>query len=38
MTEFVSSIATRIPEIRAPARIIDYRGTHEEYLASQGIQ
>ncbi|MCA0185258.1 MAG: ABC-F family ATPase [Proteobacteria bacterium] len=36
--EFVSSIATRILEIRGPGEIIDYRGTYEEYLASQGIQ
>jgi len=33
---FVSSLATRIIEIR-PDRIIDYSGTYEEYLASQGI-
>ncbi|KAB2964493.1 ABC-F family ATPase [Zoogloea sp.] len=36
--EFVSSVATRILEIRGPGEIIDYRGTYEEYLASQGIQ
>ncbi|MGL4408308.1 ABC-F family ATPase [Zoogloea sp.] len=36
--EFVSSIATRILEIRGPGDIVDYRGTYEEYLASQGIQ
>ena len=35
---FVSSIATRILEIRGPGDIVDYRGTYEEYLASQGIQ
>ncbi|WP_079434360.1 ABC-F family ATPase [Zoogloea sp. LCSB751] len=35
---FVSSIATRILEIRGPGEIIDYRGTYEEYLASQGIE
>ncbi|MEK7738368.1 MAG: ATP-binding cassette domain-containing protein, partial [Pseudomonadota bacterium] len=34
--EFVSSIATRILEIKAGA-IIDYKGNYEEYLASQGI-
>ncbi|HMZ75166.1 MAG TPA: ABC-F family ATPase [Rhodocyclaceae bacterium] len=36
--EFVSSIATRILEIRGPGDIVDYRGTYEEYLASQGIE
>lgn len=36
--EFVSSVATRILEIRGPGEIIDYRGTYEEYLSSQGIQ
>ncbi len=36
--EFVSSLATRIIEIRQDHSIIDYRGTYEEYLASQGIE
>ncbi len=35
---FVSSIATRILEIRGPGDIVDYRGTYEEYLSSQGIE
>ncbi|MDQ7990895.1 MAG: ABC-F family ATPase, partial [Candidatus Dactylopiibacterium sp.] len=35
--EFVSSVATRIIEIKADGQIVDYRGTYEEYLASQGI-
>ena len=35
--EFVSSVATRIIEIRQDGKIVDYRGTYEEYLASQGI-
>ena len=35
--EFVSSLATRIIEIRPDHSIIDYRGSYEEYLASQGI-
>jgi ATPase subunit of ABC transporter with duplicated ATPase domains len=35
--EFVSSLATRIIEIRLDGSITDYRGTYEEYLASQGI-
>ncbi|HFC91786.1 MAG TPA: ABC-F family ATPase [Leucothrix mucor] len=34
--EFVSSIATRILEIK-PEGIIDFRGTYEEYLQSQGV-
>ena len=34
--DFVSSLATRIIEM-APDRIIDYSGTYEEYLRSQGL-
>ena len=34
---FVSSLATRIWEIK-DGKIIDFRGTYEEYLASQGLQ
>jgi ATPase subunit of ABC transporter with duplicated ATPase domains len=30
-------VATRIIEIRQDGQIVDYRGTYEEYLASQGI-
>ena len=48
--EFVSSIATRIIDMRlahkldgndgkeAPAQIVDFNGTYEEYLLSQGVQ
>ena len=36
--EFVSSLATRIVEIRLDGSIVDYRGTYEEYLASQGVE
>ena len=36
--EFVSSLATRIIELKLDGQIIDYRGTYEEYLASQGIE
>ncbi len=41
--EFVSSLATRIVELKPgedgkPATVIDYRGSYEEYLASQGAQ
>ena len=35
--EFVSTVATRIIEIKQDGKIVDYRGTYEEYLASQGI-
>lgn len=35
--EFVSSLATRIVEI-TPAKIVDFGGTYEEYLRSQGIE
>ncbi len=34
--EFVSSLATRIIEI-TPDGIVDYHGTYEEYLKSQGV-
>jgi ATPase subunit of ABC transporter with duplicated ATPase domains len=36
--EFVSSLATRILEIRTDGTIVNYLGTYEEYLASQGIE
>jgi ATPase subunit of ABC transporter with duplicated ATPase domains len=36
--EFVSSLATRVIEIRTTGEIIDYRGNYEEYLASQGLE
>ncbi len=35
--EFVSSLATRIIEIKSAGEIVDYRGNYEEYLASQGV-
>ena len=35
--EFVSSLATRIIDIKLDHQIVDYRGTYEEYLASQGL-
>ena len=34
--EFVSSLATRILEL-TPTGIVDFRGTYEEYLTSQGL-
>ena len=36
--EFVDSVATRIIEIKQDGTIVDYRGTYEEYLASQGVE
>jgi len=36
--EFVSSLATRVIEIKTNGEIVDYRGTYEEYLASQGLE
>jgi ATPase subunit of ABC transporter with duplicated ATPase domains len=35
--EFVSSIATRIIEIKADG-IVDFSGNYEDYLASQGVE
>jgi len=35
--EFVSSLATRILEVR-DGQIIDFRGSYDEYLHSQGIE
>ena len=36
--EFVSSLATRVLEIRLDGSMVDYPGNYEEYLASQGIE
>ena len=36
--EFVSSLANRIFEIKMDGTLVDYQGTYEEYLASQGIE
>ncbi len=35
--EFVSSLATRILEVKG-GEVIDFRGTYDEYLASQGLE
>lgn len=35
--EFVSTLATRVLEVRGDGEIVDYRGGYEDYLASQGI-
>ncbi len=36
--EFVSSLATRIIEIKTTGEIVNYHGNYEEYLASQGVE
>jgi ATPase subunit of ABC transporter with duplicated ATPase domains len=36
--EFVSSLATRILEIRMDGSVVNYLGNYEEYLSSQGIE
>ena len=36
--EFVSSLATRILEIRIDGSVVNYLGNYEEYLSSQGIE
>ena len=36
--EFVSSLATRIIEIKPDHSIVDYRGSYDEYLQSQGVE
>ena len=35
--EFVSSLATRVLEVRIDGTVVNYLGNYEEYLASQGI-
>lgn len=35
--EFVGGLATRIIELRAGGGIVDFKGTYDEYLKSQGI-
>jgi ATPase subunit of ABC transporter with duplicated ATPase domains len=35
--EFVSSLATRVLEVKGDGRIVDYLGGYEDYLASQGL-
>jgi ATPase subunit of ABC transporter with duplicated ATPase domains len=35
--EFVSSLATRVFEVKGDGRIVDYMGGYEDYLASQGV-
>ena len=35
--EFVGAVANRIIEVKPNGRIIDFKGTYDEYLRSQGI-
>ncbi len=35
--EFVSSLATRIIDIKADHTVVDFQGNYEDYLASQGV-
>src|SRR5258708_3927231 len=36
--EFVGGLATRILEMRPGGKIVDFRGTYDEYLKSQGVE
>ena len=36
--EFVSSLSTRVLEIRKDGSLVDYLGGYEQYLSSQGIE
>ncbi len=36
--EFVGGLATRIMEMRPGGKIVDFRGTYDEYLKSQGLE
>ena len=35
--EFVSSLSTRVFEVKGDGKIVDYLGGYEDYLASQGV-
>jgi ATPase subunit of ABC transporter with duplicated ATPase domains len=35
--EFVSSLATRIIELKPGGEAIDFRGSYEDYLASESL-
>lgn len=36
--EFVSSLSTRVLEVKGDGKIVDYMGGYEDYLASQGVE
>ena len=36
--EFVSSVATRILDVKGDGSIVDYQGSYDEYLQSQGLE
>src|SRR6202047_930856 len=36
--EFVGDLATRIIEMRPDGKMVDFRGTYDEYLKSQGVE
>ena len=36
--EFVGGLATRIIEMRSDGKVVDFRGTYDEYLKSQGVE
>ena len=36
--EFVGGLATRIIEMRPDGKYVDFRGTYDEYLKSQGVE
>ena len=36
--EFVSGLATRVIEVKSDGTLVDYQGTYDEYLASQGVE
>jgi ATPase subunit of ABC transporter with duplicated ATPase domains len=35
--EFVSSLSTRVFEVKSDGKVVDYLGGYEDYLASQGV-
>jgi ATPase subunit of ABC transporter with duplicated ATPase domains len=36
--EFVGALAGRIIEVRPGGRLVDFRGSYDDYLKSQGIE
>ena len=36
--EFVSSLSTRVIEVKGDGSVVDYLGGYEEYLASLGVE